>query len=777
MAITKALMYARVSSSTSIGTGLYKKARIGATRLGFFGPKQILKINGTLRTNNFDRDTWEVTERGRGQGKTLTIDVFGFTPVAGQEVILGIGAITNRLFRGTVVRVRQVRARLNEGRIVYRCQCVDGTYQLGNIRVTKKYLSQTGTAIAQSLIASFAPAGFTATHVQGGLATLDDIQFTMQTLPSALQQLCERIGGAFYIDADKDLHLYVGSDPSGVNPEALTDSNKHLRSGFTYESDIEALRNRILVECMGSVVTSDVPAASTSIPVQDTAPFATTGTNHGKLEAQRITYTGVSSLAGQGCVTAGLAGAGPSAPGALQSSGGVPASYVGGNLLPGVYQYKVTFVDGSGETPASAEASVTVAEVSAPSTNGFDNGGGLPMFGGSTTGGSLTTGVAYAYKVTYVTAAGETDPSHDGYVGANYGVIVSMAGADTAIALSRIPVSSDGRVTKRRIYRSQPNGGGGTYDTFKLVTTINDNTTTTYTDTTADGSLGVDPPATNTAGSGKVDLSSIAVGPTGTTSRKIYRTVVNGSTFKLLATIADNTTTTRLDNTTDGSLGATLTGSSIGTGPGATSLAVTDLSKFPSGGWVRVASQVIYFTGRSGSSGEGTLTGVPASGPGAITATIPASSMVVVEPHLTGVPASGTGAIEHTLSQSESVNPIVIAEDLTSQGTYGSREDYVQDRRLSLDGAADLAAARLALQKDPRISGSLSSTDPKLGAGRPLSINSVTWGLTASVTVQQISIKPDPTRAQPLISAQVATRTLEDLYAQLRDIREQLARR
>jgi hypothetical protein len=42
----------------------------------------------------------------------------------------------------------------------------------------------------------------------------------------------------------------------------------------------------------------------------------------------------------------------------------------------------------------------------------------------------------------------------------------------------------------------------------------------------------------------------------GVNTRKIYRTVAGGSTFKLVTTIADNTTTTYTDNTADGSLGA-----------------------------------------------------------------------------------------------------------------------------------------------------------------------------------------------------------------------------
>lgn len=55
---------------------------------------------------------------------------------------------------------------------------------------------------------------------------------------------------------------------------------------------------------------------------------------------------------------------------------------------------------------------------------------------------------------------------------------------------------------------------------------------------------------------GKVSLSAIPTGGAAVTARKLYRTAAGGSTYLLLATIADNTTTTYTDNIADASLGA-----------------------------------------------------------------------------------------------------------------------------------------------------------------------------------------------------------------------------
>ena len=55
---------------------------------------------------------------------------------------------------------------------------------------------------------------------------------------------------------------------------------------------------------------------------------------------------------------------------------------------------------------------------------------------------------------------------------------------------------------------------------------------------------------------GKVSLSGIPLGGSFVTSRKLYRTAAAGSTYLLLATLANNTATTYSDNIADSSLGA-----------------------------------------------------------------------------------------------------------------------------------------------------------------------------------------------------------------------------
>lgn len=106
----------------------------------------------------------------------------------------------------------------------------------------------------------------------------------------------------------------------------------------------------------------------------------------------------------------------------------------------------------------------------------------------SSTTGSLTTSGQYTYRITHVnTALVESDLGP-----ATATFVLSTVGL--SIALTSIPVATSPSqgINARRIYRTL--SGGSSY--FR-VATLSDNTTTTYTDTTADASLGSAAPTDN----------------------------------------------------------------------------------------------------------------------------------------------------------------------------------------------------------------------------------------------------------------------------------------
>jgi len=151
-------------------------------------------------------------------------------------------------------------------------------------------------------------------------------------------------------------------------------------------------------------------------------------------------------------------------------------------------------------------------------------------------GGSITDALAGAgagvvedgdhdYIVTFVTAQGETSAGT-----ASAGVTVADQSTDGQVSLTAIPVSANANVTSRKIYR-RFNATGD----YKLVTTIADNTTTTYTDNTANASLGAVVPTENTNNGIITQLQTVTSLEIGvaddTTSFIITRYPAQNSTF------------------------------------------------------------------------------------------------------------------------------------------------------------------------------------------------------------------------------------------------------
>jgi hypothetical protein len=117
----------------------------------------------------------------------------------------------------------------------------------------------------------------------------------------------------------------------------------------------------------------------------------------------------------------------------------------------------------------------------------FTRHGVYPPATTSTVSSQTTGGLTgdYRYKVTYVNSM-----SVEGDVGP---VTATFTAAAATLRLASIPVAPQSwGVSSRRIYRTEAGGS-----TFKRLTTIADNSTTTYDDNNADAALGTAAPTDN----------------------------------------------------------------------------------------------------------------------------------------------------------------------------------------------------------------------------------------------------------------------------------------
>lgn len=508
---------------------------------------------------------------------------------------------------------------------------------------------------------------------------------------------------------------------------------------------------------------------------------------------------------------------GPAVPPSLSPSVALAA---GTGLSVGAYQYAVTFVVGAGETTPGPVGSVTTnAGISAPGTSpsasqsgAFAHTGGryvtgdsvwvrvsyVDATGGETGGTDSNTIVAAAYDGTYPQALVVSSmpiPSDPAVVAKRIYLNVNgsfvayrdretsvstmlWTSADTAtgsfpvggsparqrVSLSGIPTGAYA-VTARKLYRTTAGGS-----TLLLLATIADNTTTTYADSTADGSLGAAVPATNTTQTNQALVVNIATGPTGVTSRKLYRSQIGGTTYKLVTTIADNTTTQYADSAADASLGADvptndtsgLTQEDGQVNAGDTTVLVAGPGSFStSGGWALVQGMFISYTGISGS----TLTGIPTSGVGSLAATVSYGSTIIEAPRLTGIPASGAGSLTHAIASGANIALRVIRDDTNAQaavavieGGDGIYEYPIVDARLNEDGAIARGDAELDSFSRELVQAAWVTTDLNAQPGRQQTIAlSTTDPISTTVTITRVELTYPTQNQHPVRSCEGGT--------------------
>ncbi len=153
--------------------------------------------------------------------------------------------------------------------------------------------------------------------------------------------------------------------------------------------------------------------------------------------------------------------------------------YIEGTLSPTgdvASTAEIILTDALGDGSYTAPGDTAAAALSSPP----NTTGPPPTEAAPTTGGLLTAGVTYQYRVVFGdgTVGSFTDTESVPSIAVDP---VTLGAGQNAIALTDIPVDDSGTYSTRRLYRSDD---GGT--TYNMVAEIADNVTTSYTDTLSD---------------------------------------------------------------------------------------------------------------------------------------------------------------------------------------------------------------------------------------------------------------------------------------------------
>ncbi|HAM41643.1 MAG TPA: hypothetical protein DCP69_09990 [Candidatus Omnitrophica bacterium] len=703
-------------------------ARLAAFRLGGYSPLVVITINGTTRTSSCRVDGLSITEYEGGVPNKARLRVSGFVPSYGHEIKIGIRTVSvtrHLVFAGHIIAIDQVTEAGDAANVAYDLTCLDYTWLLNRRKVSKQYTNESATAILQDLIDTFT-SGFTYANVEAGLTTIDEITFTNEDVSDAIDRVMSRIGGYWKIDYGKDLHAFL---TAGESANSVTDAAPHTTEmdSFAINRDLSQVRTRYYGEGMGSRLLAACEAGETRIPVEDATPFSAGG-GIAKVEHRMLTYTGKATGGGGTLV----------GPGVTPSAAPAVAGAAGAGVEAGVHEYAYTWVTAAGETLPSPVKSVTLGGSLADPTVApslYDN-----WVGGAT---KWTTGDSIYVAYTWTVSGGETlaSPVSPTVVIAEVSSLPSLchggsmaSTTDPAATGKRLWVNKNGSWIG---YYSYSNGIGSTVFSIGLATNF-----------TVDAT---GPPVANSTTLGQATIAGIAIGPTGTTNRKVYRTVAGGSQLKLQQTIANNTATTGVqDATADASLGANVPTSDTSgltqpdgqVNPGETSLLLASAGNFESGGgWAFLpGDQIIRYTGLSAN----TLTGIPESGLGAIVAAVIYNATATASPMLTGIPASGDGSITADLPFANlEIQLVVQRDDYTRQATLaaltggdGIVEGWIQDRRLSEEEMIARCDAALELNGDPVVSVAWTTRDRSVTAARK-----VTFDLAAPTSLDETDLK------------------------------------
>ncbi|KKL77431.1 hypothetical protein LCGC14_2034960 [marine sediment metagenome] len=166
-----------------------------------------------------------------------------------QEVIINHRESTgiNKIYAGRIAQI--IPAKLNNSVFSYEIICSDFTMDLNEDLVTEAFVSTSLNTIVNFLITNYTT-GITTVNVVSPGPTIEAISFNYLTVGDCLMKIKEMTGFDWYVDYDKDLHVFNISD-AGAAPISLLDNkfdyDELVVNVDMFISELKRLNNALLV--------------------------------------------------------------------------------------------------------------------------------------------------------------------------------------------------------------------------------------------------------------------------------------------------------------------------------------------------------------------------------------------------------------------------------------------------------------------------------------------------------------------------------------------------
>ena len=215
---------------------------------------------------------------------------------------------------------------------------IDWTWGLNQRLITKRWQSVSAT-VDRPGHRRHRGAGLQRGVSQPNLPVLNEFTVTDQDVPATLTALAKRVGGYWYVDYNKTVHLFAGDDPYPGTPPTILNAIHPTLTDLTIDRDGSQLVTRVYVEGGGSVAASELPPGETKIPLVTASWYPAAG-GVVKSGPQRITYT-----------AATLGGGGRWSARARPRPRCSMRVVIGGSgVTTGTHDYAVSFVTATGES-------------------------------------------------------------------------------------------------------------------------------------------------------------------------------------------------------------------------------------------------------------------------------------------------------------------------------------------------------------------------------------------------------------------------------------------
>lgn len=276
-------------------------ARAGAVRSDYFRQFPVMTIAGVDRTNKIWKHSLSIKTVLTQQPNTGTVRLFGIEPAPGQQVIIGSGAISNRVFGGSVLRATQLSVRGNAIDL-YDVELTDWVRDLNKRLVFKSYAAGVSASAVFSDLTTSYTTGFSTAKVKSGAPNLTGpLVFLGTKVADAYTQLMDATPGWHWkVDPDQILHWY---DTEAVQQPTGLSATNYLYDLLDYTLDVSQIRTRFYGWGNGAQTTAPVAALATSIPVDECGWYSNTGGMLLTPYADQVTYTGLSASSGPGNIT------------------------------------------------------------------------------------------------------------------------------------------------------------------------------------------------------------------------------------------------------------------------------------------------------------------------------------------------------------------------------------------------------------------------------------------------------------------------------------------